>query len=87
MEQNENQADEGRFEVVFKSLNELQAEEADSGVGQDTIRENEAIDELRRLSVEFAESPRLSYTTTSAPTPPAVQSNFVVLGVEQRPSS
>jgi len=73
MGKNEIQTDEGRFEVVFKSLEELQAEEANSEGSQDSIRENEAIDELRRLSIEFAESPRLSYTTTSAPAPPAVQ--------------
>lgn len=81
MTQNEIQ---GRFDVVFKSLEEFQAEEAESESSQDSIQENEAIDELRRLSVEFAEAPRLSFTTTSAPVLTETQATFAVLGIDRR---
>ena len=58
------QTDEGRFDVVFRYLDELQADEAGLEDAQASIRENEGIDELRRLSAEFAEAPKVSYTTT-----------------------
>lgn len=62
------QTDEGRFEIVFRSLDELRVGQG-AHEDADTMREHEGIDELRRLSADLAEEPRLSYTTTSAPTP------------------
>lgn len=58
-------ADHGRFQIVFKHLEELVEEEASDVEGlEKTRRESESIDELRRLSAEFAETPTISYTST-----------------------
>lgn len=58
-------ADSGRFQIVFKHLEELVDEEASDADGLDeTRRASESIDELRRLSAEFAEPPTISYTST-----------------------
>jgi hypothetical protein len=58
-------ADNGRFQIVFKHLEELVDEEASDRDGLDeTRRASESIDELRRLSAEFAEPPTISYTST-----------------------
>jgi hypothetical protein len=58
-------ADHGRFQIVFKRLEELVDEEASNADGLDeTRRASESIDELRRLSAEFAEPPTISYTST-----------------------
>jgi len=58
--------DHGRFEIVFKHLEELVDQEAasDSDGLEETRRASESIDELRRLSAEFAEPPTVSYTST-----------------------
>ena len=58
-------ADNGRFEIVFKHLEELvDEEESDTDGLDETRRASESIDELRRLSAEFAEPPTISYTST-----------------------
>lgn len=58
-------AEHGRFQIVFKHLEDLVNEEASDAEGlEETRRESEAIDELRRLSAEFAETPTISYTST-----------------------
>jgi hypothetical protein len=58
-----NGASEERFEIIFKHLGEM-----DSGATVEEVealrRESESIDELRRLSAEFAETPTISYTLT-----------------------
>jgi len=57
--------DHGRFQIVFKHLEELVAEEASDTDGlEETRRASESIDELRRLSAEFAEPQTISYTST-----------------------
>lgn len=57
--------DHGRFQVVFKHLEELVDQEASDSDGlEETQRASESIDELRRLSAEFAEPPTISYTST-----------------------
>jgi hypothetical protein len=57
--------DHGRFQIVFKHLEELADQEASDSDGlEETRRASESIDELRRLSAEFAEPPTISYTST-----------------------
>lgn len=60
------ETEEGRFAVVFKHLEELKGEAASTDIEEsDAARaEADAIDELRRLSAEFAETPTIHYTST-----------------------
>jgi len=64
MDQNSTETSNDRFEIVFRHLAELQEDNAGVDSVAANIRENEGIDELRRLSAEFAEIPKVSYTTT-----------------------
>ena len=64
MDQNSTETSNDRFEIVFRQLAELQEDNAGVDSVAANIRENEGIDELRRLSAEFAEIPKVSYTTT-----------------------
>lgn len=56
----------GRFEVVFELLEDAKSDDATAIEAIDDVElaEASAIDELRRISAELAESPTVSYTST-----------------------
>lgn len=59
------ETDVGRFDVIFRQMDELKREAETSTQEVEIARaEAEAIDELRRLSAEFAEAPTIHYTST-----------------------